>query len=58
MELIHTLILQPIWSTTKECVQTQISNEKWLTTSTRIFYINSNASLSYISISEFMQCNR
>jgi len=26
VQLIPTLILQPIWSTTKECVQMQISN--------------------------------
>jgi len=29
MELIRTSILQPIWSTTKECVRKQISNDKW-----------------------------
>jgi len=30
MELIQTSILQPIWSTTAECVQKQISNESYL----------------------------
>ena len=38
IELIQTLILQaqPIWSTTKECAQMQICNDKWLTISARI----------------------
>ena len=49
MELILTILLQPIWSTTKEYVQKHISNDKWLTTSTRIFYKNSSASLDCIN---------
>ena len=49
MELILTLLLQPIWSTPKECVQNQISNDKWLTTSTRVFYKNSSVSLGCIN---------
>jgi len=43
MELIQTLFLQPIWSTSKECVQKQISSDRWLTIATRIFYKNSSA---------------
>jgi len=30
MELIQILILLPVWSTTQECVQMQISNGKSL----------------------------
>ena len=45
-------ILQPIWSTTKDCVQMHISNDKWLITTTRIFYKNSSASLDCVTISE------
>ena len=52
MELIQTLIPNPTWSTTEECVQKQIFNDKWLTTSTRIFYKSSSASLDCITISE------
>jgi len=52
MELIRILTLQPIWLTTKESVQMQISSDKWLITSTRIFYKTSSASLDCISISE------
>jgi len=48
MELILTLLLQRMWSTTKECVQKQISHEKWLITSARIFYKNGSASLDCI----------
>jgi len=44
--------LQPIWSTIKECVKMHISNDKWLITSSRIYYKNSSASLDCISISE------
>jgi len=49
MELIQTPILQPIWSTTKKCVQKQVSNDKWLITSTRIFYKTSSPSLDCIN---------
>ena len=52
MTLIQTLILRPMWSTTKECAQVQNSNGKRLITSTRIFYKNSSASLDCISISD------
>ena len=40
------------WSTTKECVQMDISIDKWLLTSTRIFYKHGIAALQCISISE------
>ena len=49
MELILTLLLQPIWSTNLECVQIQISNDKRLTTSTSVFYKNSSVSLGCIN---------
>jgi len=45
----YTQILQPMWSTTKESAQMHISNDKWLITSTRIFYKSSSASLDCIS---------
>jgi len=44
--------LQPIWSTTRECVHMHISNDKWLATSIRIFHKNGSALLDSISISE------
>jgi len=44
-----------IRSTTRECVQMHIFNDKWLITSTRISCQNSSASLDCISISEL--CN-
>ena len=49
MEMIQILILQPVWSITKECVQKQISNDKWYTTSTRTFCKSSSASLDCIN---------
>ena len=49
MQLIQTSILHPRWSTTKECIQMQISNNKWRITTTRIFYYNSSASLYCIN---------
>jgi len=49
MELILTLLLQSIWSTTKECIQKQISKDKWLIASARTFYTNSSASLDCIN---------
>jgi len=49
MELIRTLMLQPMWSTTKECVQMHIFNDKFLVTSARILYKNRNASLDCIN---------
>jgi len=49
MELIQTSLLHPLWSTTKECVQKQIFNDKWLITSTRLFYKYSSGSLDCIN---------